>query len=206
MSSFLNPILTIAPAWAYVVIGLLVFAEAAVFVGFVLPGETAVLLGGVMASTHRLSLTWLMILVVVAAIVGDSVGYEVGKHYGPRVLDAGLLRKHSGRLDGARDTLRRRGGIAVLLGRWTAFLRAVMPAMAGLSNMPYRTFLVWNATGGIIWGVVVCLAGYFAGESYARVETYLGRGSAVALAIVVVLGLFVWHRRRSRADEEPAAS
>jgi membrane-associated protein len=134
-------LLAMAPAVAYTAVAALVFAEAALFVGFVLPGETAVLLGGVLASQRHLSLVVLLVLVVTAAVVGDTVGYEVGKHAGPRVLDSRLLRPHAHGLDRAHDVLRRRGGSAVFLGRFTAFLRAVMPAMAGLSRMPYRRFL-----------------------------------------------------------------
>ena len=137
----------VPPAVAYLVIGLLTFAEAAAFIGFVLPGETAVILGGALAATHHLSLAPLLVLVVTAALVGDTVGYEVGKHAGPRLLSSRLLRRHGARIDAARDVLRRRGGPAVLVGRFTAFLRAVTPALAGLSRMPYRTFLLYNAAG-----------------------------------------------------------
>lgn len=189
-------LLSAGPAVAYVVIGALVFAEAALFVGFVLPGETAALLGGVLAATHRLSLAAVLVLVVVTAVVGDTVGYEVGKHAGPRLLASRPLRRHAGRLDGARGFLRRRGGSAIFLARFTAFLRAVMPALAGLSRMPYPRFLAWNAAGALVWGVGVTLAGYLAGASYARVEKVLGRGSAVLLSLVVVAGLGVWWWRR----------
>jgi membrane protein DedA with SNARE-associated domain len=202
VTHLVDQLLGVAPAVAYVLIGLLAFAEAALFVGFVLPGETAVILGGVLAATHRLSMTTLLVLVVVAAIVGDTVGYEVGKHAGPRLLASRPLRRHAARLDRARDTLRRRGGVAVLLGRFTAFLRAVMPALAGLSRMPYRRFLAWNAAGGLIWGVGVTLLGYFAGASYKKVEQALGRGSAILLALIVVAALVVWQRRRRTRDRE----
>lgn len=199
MSQLVDHLLGIAPALAYLIIGALVFGEAAVFVGFVLPGETAVLLGGVLAATHRLSLAAVLVLVVVAAVVGDTVGYEVGKHAGPRVLRTRPLRRHAERLDSAREFLRERGGSAVLVARFTAFLRAVMPALAGLSRMPYPRFLVWNAAGGLVWGVGITLLGFFAGASYKKVEQALGRGSAVLLAVVAVAGLVVWHlRRRAR--------
>ena len=117
-------------------------------------------------------------VVVLAAIVGDSVGYEVGRHVGPRVLGLPVLRRRQRRLDDARDFLARRGGSAVFLGRWVAFFRAVMPALAGTARMPYPKFLAYNAAGGLAWGVAVVLAGYFAGASYARVEKALGPGAA----------------------------
>jgi membrane-associated protein len=196
MSGLVHSLLGVPPAVAYLLIGALVFAEAAIFVGFVLPGETAVILGGVLASTGRLSLTGLLVLVVVAAIVGDSVGYEVGRRAGPRILQSRPLRRHKERLDSARGFLRRRGGMAVFLGRFTAFLRAVLPALAGLSQMPYRRFLAYNAAGGLVWGVGVALLGFFAGASYKKVESALGTGSAVLLVLVVLTALVVWRFRK----------
>jgi membrane protein DedA with SNARE-associated domain len=202
VTNLVDSLLGVPPAVAYVLIGALVFSEAAIFVGFVLPGETAVILGGVLASSGRLSLTWLLVIVVVAAVVGDSVGYEVGRLAGPRLLRSRLLRRYQRRLDGARDVLRRRGGAAVFFARFTAFLRAVMPALAGLSRMPYPRFLGFNAGGGTVWGVGVTLLGYFAGASYQRVESALGQVSAIVLGALVLGGLIVWHRRRRASRRE----
>jgi membrane protein DedA with SNARE-associated domain len=202
VSGLVDSLLGVPPVVAYLLIGALVFAEAAIFVGFVLPGETAVVLGGVLASSGRLSLAWLLVLVVVAAIVGDSVGYEVGRLAGPRILQSRLLRRHRQRIDGARGFLRRRGGMAVFLGRFTAFLRAVLPALAGLSQMPYRRFLAYNAAGGLVWGVVVALLGFFAGASYKKVESALGAGSAALLVLVVLTALVVWRYRKRGSRQE----
>jgi membrane protein DedA with SNARE-associated domain len=205
MSGFLDGLLSAPPAVVYLLVGLLVFAEAAVFVGFVLPGETAVVLGGVLASRHGIDLRVLVVLVVVCAVVGDTVGYEVGRHYGTRVLGWGPLRRHEERLDRARGFLRERGGSAVFLGRWTAFLRAVMPGLAGLSRMPYRRFIVWNALGGAAWGLTFCLVGYLAGNSYEVVASRIGTGGAVVTATVVVVALVVWRVRRRRGERAGSA-
>lgn len=210
MGSLLHHLVTIPSPWAMIVIAVLVFAEAAVFVGFVLPGETAVLLGGVLASTGHLSLPLLLVVVVAAAVVGDSVGYEVGRHFGPRVLAWRALQRHQARLDSARESLRDRGGWAIFLARFTAFLRAVMPGLAGVSEMPYRRFLAFNAAGGLIWGVGVTLLGYVAGRSYTRVATLLSRSGLVVVAAIVVLALVGWavrrrrHRAAARQREDPA--
>lgn len=103
---------------------------------------------GFLASTAQLDIVTLCILVFVSAVVGDSVGYEVGRRFGPRLVSASVFSRHQGRLDRARGVLRDRGGPAVLLGRFTAFFRAVMPGLAGLSEMRYPSFLMWNAIGG----------------------------------------------------------
>jgi membrane protein DedA with SNARE-associated domain len=202
LQGLLDAIRSVPPALAYTIIALLVFGEAAVFLGFVLPGETAVLLGGFLASQGHLDIAMLIPLVVVSAIVGDTVGYEVGKRFGPRVLQFGILKKHRARIHDAQDMLRRRGGPAVFLGRWTAFFRAMMPGIAGLSHMRYRVFLFWNALGGIAWGVTFSLVGYFAGASYEKVASRIGEGSAVILALLVIAGLVFWHLRRRRREEQ----
>lgn len=201
MTGLLAHLLNIPSALAYVTIAALVFGEAALFVGFVLPGETAVLLGGVLASLGHLSLPALLALVVVAGVVGDSVGFEVGRRLGPRLMQVRLLHRHRERLDGARRYVRERGGRAVVVGRFTAFLRAVTPALAGASEMSYRRFLAFNVAGGLFWGVGVTLLGYFAGASYQSVAQSLGQGSAAVLTLVVAGLLLGWHRRRRhRAD------
>lgn len=198
MRPFIDQLLTVSSPWVYVVVGALVFAEAAVFLGFVLPGETAVLLGGVLASAGHLSLPSLLLVVVVAAVAGDSVGYEVGRRFGPRLVRSRFLKRYVARLEGAQTALRRRGGWAVFMGRFTAFLRAVMPALAGTSGMSYLHFLAFNVAGGIVWGVGVTLLGFFGGHSLNAVASTLG-GASAALLILFVLGtLTLWHFRNRR--------
>ena len=205
MHAVTDAITSLPPVAAYLIIVALVFGEAAVFIGFVLPGETAVVLGGFLASTSHLDILTLCVLVFAAAVVGDSVGYEVGKQVGPRVMGARIFHRHQDRLNRAQLLLRDRGGPAVLLGRFTAFFRAVMPGLAGLSAMRYRTFLVWNAAGGFVWGVGFSLLGYFAGTSYERVATLVGRGTAVAIVVLVGAVLIGVHVRRQRAERADSA-
>jgi membrane-associated protein len=205
MHAVTDAIASLPPVAAYAIIAALVFGEAAVFIGFVLPGETAVVLGGFLASTAQLDIVPLCALVFVAAVVGDSVGYEVGKRVGPRLMSAGVVSRHQQRLDHARGLLRDRGGPAVLLGRFTAFFRAVMPGLAGLSEMRYPKFLLWNAFGGLVWGVGFSLLGYFAGASYERVARDVGRGTAIAVVVLVIALLLGLHLRRRRAERRAHA-
>ncbi|MFC8722280.1 DedA family protein [Kitasatospora sp. NPDC057198] len=189
----------------YAVVAALVFAEDALFFGFVLPGETAAVLGGVLAHQGSVSLGWMLVTVVGAAVLGDTVGYEVGLRLGPRVLETKSMRRHAERIGRAQDLMRRRGPAAVLLGRFVAFFRALMPALAGASKMPYRRFLLFNALGGLLWGVGCVLLGYFAGAAYSKVEGTVGKSVAVAAACLVVAALLVHHfrgRRRERRNEQ----
>ena len=184
----------------YAVVAALVFAEAALFFGFVFPGETAIVVGGVLASQQRVSLPILLIVIVVSAIVGDSIGYEIGRRFGDRLLDTKALRKHRGKLGTAQDLLRRRGALAVFIGRFTALLRAIMPALAGSARMPYGRFLIFNALGGITWGVGFTVGGYLAGTAFEQVAQWAGRVLAIAVAVIALVAIFVWWLRRKRRE------
>jgi membrane protein DedA with SNARE-associated domain len=140
--------------------------------------------------------------------VGDSVGYEIGARWGHKILALGPLRKRQKGVQTALGLLNRRGPIAVFVARFSAFLRAVVPGLAGMSDMHYPTFLAANALGGICWGTLYVLLGYFVGQ---KVEQASGIASYVLLGLIafVVVVLFVRHRRRSKEEiegpaEEPA--
>lgn len=184
----------------YALIGALVFAEAALFFGFVFPGETAIIVGGVLAAQGKLSLPVLLVLAVVAAIVGDSVGYEIGRKYGPRLLETRPMRRHQLKVGKAQGLIRRRGAFAVFIGRFTALLRALMPALAGSARLPYPKFLLFNALGGIVWVVGFTLGGYFAGTAFEHAAQWLGRGLAIGVAAFVVTVAVVLSLRRRRAE------
>jgi membrane-associated protein len=195
----LQPLLSLHGWPAYALVGLLVFAEAAVLLGFVFPGETAAILGGVLASKGGVDLAGMVTVVVVCAIVGDSVGYAVGERWGRQLLQLGPLRKRQKGLDAALNQLNRRGPVAVFVARFSAFLRAVVPGLAGMSSMHYRVFLAANALGGLCWGVLYVLLGYFVGQ---RVEKATGIASDVVLGLIVLVIVVLIVRRWRRAKEE----
>jgi membrane protein DedA with SNARE-associated domain len=189
----------------YAVVGGLVFAEDALFVGFVLPGETAVVLGGTIAAAHRgVSLPVLMAVAVGAAILGDSTGYELGRRWGPGLLRTRPALRHEARLERARAFIRAKGPAAVFFGRFVALFRALVPFLSGVSRLPYGRFLVFNAAGGLIWGVGYSLLGYAAGSAYARVEHLVGEALAVLVAALVVaaLAVYAWRKRRREREQE----
>jgi membrane-associated protein len=154
-------------------------------------------------------------LVVAAAILGDSAGFEIGHRYGPPILTLPVFARHKRQLAEAQGLLARRGGGAVFLGRFVAFFRALMPALAGIVHMPYRRFLVFNAAGGLVWGTSAVLLGFLAGNSYKSVERTAGQAAAVTVALIVLLAVLGWRIRRRRlgrrleqnppapSDEEP---
>ncbi|MEU9078038.1 DedA family protein [Kitasatospora sp. NPDC048538] len=183
----------------YAAIGGMVLAEDALFFSFFIPGETAAVLGGFLAHRGSVSLAWMVLVVVCAAVLGDTVGYEIGRHLGPTILRTRPLRRHVERVGTAQDLIRRRGPAAVFVGRFVAFFRPLVPSLAGMSRMPYRRFLFYNALGGVAWGVGFTLLGYFAGAAYTRVEGTVGRVAAIAIAGIVAVALLVWFLRRHRS-------
>lgn len=202
VSAVLDRLLGLHGSVAYLLVGLIVFAEDALFVGFVLPGETAAILGGVAASRHQVSLTLMCLTVVVAAILGDSAGYAIGDRYGTRLLRLRVLRRHQDRVDAARTLLARRGGPAVFFGRFVAFFRAVMPFLAGIVHMRYPRFVLFNAVGGVVWGLGCVLLGYLAGNSYAKIERTFGRATAILAVLLVLAAVIAWRIRRHRREPQ----
>ena len=199
VSRLLHPLLSLHGWQAYALIGLLVFAEDAVMLGFVFPGETAAILGGVLASRGGVSLGWILTVVVLCAIIGDSVGYAIGDKWGHQLLRLGPLKKREKGIASALDLLRRRGAVAVFVGRFSAFLRAVVPGLSGMSKMHYRIFLPANALGGLCWGTLFVLLGYFVGQSVEKVSGYAS-DAVLGIIVIVLVVLFVRHRRREDRD------
>jgi membrane protein DedA with SNARE-associated domain len=194
--------------WLYAIAGALCFAEAAILVGMVLPGETALLVAGVFCNAKygHLNVGVMIAIAVFCAIVGDSVGYEFGKKFGPPLRRSRLgtwVGPHRwAKVDGF---LHRHGGKAVLLGRLTAVLRALMPSMAGMSGMRYRTFLLWNAIGGLIWAPGCVLLGYAFASALGVVGQTLTWAPLAVLAVAIAI-YAVLHLRRRRLEHAEAAA
>jgi membrane-associated protein len=184
--------------WGYLLLFLLTALEASAFVGLFVPGETALLLGGFLAYQGKLNLFVVIVVTALGGILGDSAGYEIGRHLGDRMKRTWLGRKiGEERWERARKYVRTKGAKAVLLGRFVGILRALVPAVAGDSRMPYPKFLLWNVIGALVWGPSVVVAGYLAGRSWRAIETYLSRGG-FALFALIVLGLVIVHLVRKR--------
>jgi len=204
MGHLLEGILTLPPWLALALVFTLPALEASAFVGVVLPGEIGVILGGVLANQHTLPLAAVLVAAIGGAVIGDSVGYWVGKRYGQALLAKipnRILRPEHVRR--AERTIRDFGGKAVFLGRFTAALRALVPGMAGMSRLHYGRFLAWNVLGGLIWATGFTILGYLAGSQYQRLEHY---ANLIGLALLVaIVAFFLVRRRRNKSREREAA-
>jgi undecaprenyl-diphosphatase len=197
----------LASPWAYVVVFVLAVLETAAFVGLAVPGELGLLVGGFVVSEGKANLALMMVLAGVGAALGDSIGYYIGRRYGPRIRHGRLgSRVGEKRWQRAEDTLRRYGGRAVFFGRFIGILRALVPALAGASGLRYRRFVLWDVLGAAIWGPGLVWLGYMAGGSYDKVAEWTGRAGLVLLGLALLVGtVLAAGRWLSRHPEEWAA-
>ncbi len=183
----------------YPVLGLLVGLESA---GIPLPGETALIAGSALAKNGGLEIEVVIAVAAAAAIIGDSAGYAVSRRYGRRLLT------RPGRTQARRmDVLTRgeaffdrHGPKAVFFGRWITGLRVWASWLAGITHMPYRQFLMWNALGGITWAITIGVLGYIVGTAAERVVERAGLGAAILIGVLAIAALIYFHVRRGRRE------
>jgi membrane protein DedA with SNARE-associated domain/membrane-associated phospholipid phosphatase len=186
---------------ALVLVFAIAMAEGGLLIGLFLPGEAPLIIAGVLAYQGRVALPAVLLAAASGAVLGDSVGYWLGRRYGSKLETTKVGRKIGRhRWEKSRDYVRERGGKAVFLGRFVSIFRTLAPPVAGSAHMPYRRFLVWNVPAAAMFAVGLVMAGYLAGSSWHLVEDYLGRASLVIGIVVVVLGVVVIGARWTAAN------
>jgi membrane-associated protein len=196
LASFLD----IAETIGYPLVFVLIAIET---MGIPVPGETALVTASIVASRGRLDIEVVIALAAAAAILGDNVGFAIGRKLGRRLLTApGPLLHHRRRVIAVGEPFfDRHGPKAVFLGRWVTGLRITAAWMAGVTRMSWPTFLFWNALGGIAWATSIGLLAYFVGHSAEKIIHIAGLGGAGA---VVLGGFALWlvlRVRRRRAED-----
>jgi len=164
--------------------------------GIPVPGETALVAAGILASDGQVRIELVIAIAALAAILGDNLGYAIGRTGGRRLLERdGFLEHHRRKiLEHGEPFFARHGPKAVFLGRWIAVLRIGAAWMAGISRMPWRQFLFWNALGAVAWAASVGLLAYYLGPTAERIFHVVGI-AGVSVAAVLVIGVLVWRRR-----------
>jgi membrane-associated protein len=188
--------------WTYALVGGLAFLETGAFVGLVAPGETAVVLGGVVAAQGEVNIVAILVLVWLAAAVGDLASFVLGRRLGRRFLVArgprfGVTPPRLARVEQFFD---RHGAKAILVGRFVGIVRAVAPFLAGSSGMRLRAFVPWSLLGTAAWAATFTLVGYVFHRSFSAAADYVTHG-ALALAVVAGVAL-AW--RAHRLQRSPA--
>ncbi len=176
----------------YVVAGLILAAEAGLLLGIFAPAATTLFTLGFLAHTGHIDVLLAMVFACLAAALGDSIGYWEGRLLGKRAETGWLARRiGAGRREHVNRLFERFGGRAVMVGRWVAFVRTIMPRLAGMSRLSYRRFLLWNIIGILVWIPGSIGIGYLAGSSYQNVIQNSGRlnvviGAVLAAAAVII--------------------
>ena len=183
---------------------LLFLAVAIESAGIPVPGETALIAAAVLARAGHYSIVWVVVLAAAGAIIGDNIGYWLGRWGGRRLLFRwSITRRHFDRvLPPAERFFEKHGGKTVFFGRFIALLRVTAAWLAGISRMHWWQFLLWNAAGGIVWAVGVATLAWYAGRAVADAIERYGLYAVVALIVVAAVGWFVMRKLRSRLLEE----
>lgn len=173
-------------------VGLIVFAESGLLIGFFLPGDTLLFTAGFFAAQGKLDLSLLLAVIVLAAIIGDNVGYSIGRRLGPRLFrkkDSLFFRQEY--VAKSEAFYEKHGGKTIVLARFVPIVRTFAPVVAGVANMPRRRFFFFNIFGGLIWGIGVTLLGYWLGSKIPDVDKYLM--PVILAAMIVSFGPTVYH-------------
>jgi membrane-associated protein len=199
---WVGPVFTTA---GYPVIAGAVVLERSMFLGLIVPGDVILALGGVYAGRHQLDLAAVIVIGAFAAIVGESLGYWLGRRYGRALIQRiPLVRLLDKRFDDAQRYFRRRGGITVAVGRYATAAGAFVPFIAGMSRMPYGTFLAYDVPAIGVWAAGITLVGFYFGRNLDTVERILSRFGYIMLGVLVgfFVGQFVMKRIRARRAKE----
>ena len=182
---------------------LIVFAESGILAGFFLPGDSLLFTAGLLAAQGHLNLAALAIGCPLAAIAGDQVGYVFGNRVGPALFrrpDSRFFKRRH--LERARDYFNRYGARTVILARFIPVVRTFTPVLAGVVEMPYRTFVTCNVIGGVLWGAGVVMAGWALGQAVPHGDKWLLPivGLVVAVSFIPVIREVLKLRREGKAD------
>lgn len=187
-------------AGGLLLIAAIIFGESGMFIGFFFPGDTLLLSAGVFAGQGKLSLAAIFVVVSLAAIAGDNVGYHIGKRYGRR-----LFRKPDGLVfrqqyvQQAEAFYDKYGSKTMLFAHFIPVVRTFAPAVAGVARMKYRQFVIFDAIGDIAWAIIVTLIGYWFGTKIPNVDHYIL--FAISAVVIITLGPTIYHLTKALLEK-----
>ncbi len=173
------------------IVSFIIFAESGLLIGFWLPGDTLLLGAGIIAAQGELNIYTLIIAIILAAIIGDNVGYTIGKKTGPKIFkkeDSLLFQKEH--VERAEEFYEKHGGKTIILARFIPVVRTFAPLVAGIGNMNRRRFMAYNIVGAILWGAGITLIGYWFGSKIPHLEEYVHYVLILVVAISIFSSLF----------------
>ncbi len=173
-------------------IALIIFGESGMMVGFFFPGDTLLFSAGILAAGGKLNIITVLLTIAAAAIIGDNVGYHIGRKLGPRLFnkpDGVVFRKEH--IDRATAFYEKYGSKTMLIAHFVPVVRAFVPVTAGAARMPYKQFVFFDAIGDIAWTLALTLLGYYVGSRIPGIEKYID--PALILIVIIFVGPALWH-------------
>jgi membrane-associated protein len=182
----------------YVVLVAIVFIETGLLIGFFLPGDSLLITAGLVAATGALNIWWLNVLLIAAAIIGDSVGYAIGVRIGPRLFTREKSWLFNPRhVERTREFYARHGAKTIVIARFVPIIRTFAPVVAGVGQMAYRRFLFYNVAGGVGWVVSMTWAGYLLGHAVPDIDRHIHIVVIVVIVLSVIpIGVEILRERR----------
>jgi membrane-associated protein len=182
LDKHLQTIISEYGTWTYLILFLIVFCETGLVVTPFLPGDSLLFAAGALAGLGLMRVDLLLILLIIAAIAGDTVNYWIGNYIGPRAFSGNIRFLKKEYLERTHAFYEKHGGKAIILARFVPIIRTFAPFVAGVGAMTYSRFLFYNVVGGVVWVVLFVLAGYFFGNLPAVQENF----TLVILAIIFI--------------------
>ena len=192
----------------YVGLTAIIFVETGLLIGFFLPGDSLLVTAGLLASQPEFGLDvyLLGVLLSAAAIVGDTVGYFIGRHAGPRIFTReDSLLFHKKHLIRAQQFYERHGGKTIVIARFVPIIRTFAPVVAGIGSMKYSTFIAYNVFGGLLWIWSLLFTGYFLGRYIPGIDKHIEIVILVVIFLSILPGIISWMRESRRAKQDAAA-
>ena len=204
---FLTDVRGLVQAGGYVALAIIVFTETGLMIGFFLPGDSLLVTAGLFAAKGDLNIVFLNLLLMSCAIAGDATGYFIGKKLGPALFrkeDSLLFKKKH--LIATHDFYERHGGKTIIIARFVPIIRTFAPVVAGMANMGYRRFALFNIIGGVGWVFSMTMLGYMLVTMFPATEKHIEKVIIVVIFVSLLPGIIETLRMRSRAKRNQSAS
>jgi membrane-associated protein len=199
---FLTDVRGLVQTGGYIALAIIVFIETGLMVGFFLPGDSLLVTAGLFAAKGDLNIVTLNVLLMACAILGDATGYLIGRKLGPALFrkeDSLLFKKKH--LIATHEFYEKHGGKTIILARFVPVIRTFAPVVAGMANMPYRKFAVFNIIGGIGWVFTMTMIGYLLVTLFPATEKHIETVIIVVVFVSILPAVIEWWRQRSAAKK-----